>query len=116
MRIRAKFVVIGLVALTATYSFFSPSAVRADELLRWKFAVGEKLDYTLIQDTNTTLTSVLGSQQLNFHQEMDMTWDVQGVDEKTGEAVIRQKFERIKIKTVLPQGTVEFDSKSEVPP
>ena len=24
-----------------------------------------------------------------------MTWDVQGVDEKSGEAVIRQKFDRV---------------------
>jgi uncharacterized protein DUF6263 len=54
---------------------------------------------------NTTMT-----------QEMDMTWDVQGVDEKTGEAVIRQKFDQVKMKMTTPVGGFEYDSKSTEAP
>jgi hypothetical protein len=45
-----------------------------------------------------------------------MNWDVQGVDAKTGEAVIRQKFDRIKTKYNTPQRSFEYDSKSEEAP
>ena len=45
-----------------------------------------------------------------------MTWDVQGVDEKTGEAVIKQKFDRVKMKMTTPVGGFEYDSKSEAAP
>jgi hypothetical protein len=51
-----------------------------------------------------------------MRQEMNMTWDVQGVDEKSGEAVIRQKFDQIKMKMNTPVGGFEYDSKSEEAP
>jgi hypothetical protein len=51
-----------------------------------------------------------------MRQEMDMTWDVQGVDEKSGDAVIKQKFDRIKMKMTTPVGGFEYDSKSEAAP
>ena len=52
----------------------------------------------------------------SMRQEMNMTWDVQGVDEKSGEAVIRQKFDRVKMKMSTPVGGFEYDSKSEEAP
>ena len=45
-----------------------------------------------------------------------MTWDVQGVDEKTGDAVIKQKFDAVKMKMTTPIGGFEYDSKSEAVP
>jgi len=51
-----------------------------------------------------------------MRQEMNMTWNVQGVDEKTGEAVIQQKFDRIKMKMTTPLGGFEYDSKSDAAP
>jgi hypothetical protein len=51
-----------------------------------------------------------------MRQEMNMTWDVQGVDEKTGEAVIKQKFDRVKMKMNSPVGAFDYDSKSEEAP
>ncbi|HEX4412682.1 MAG TPA: DUF6263 family protein, partial [Lacipirellulaceae bacterium] len=47
------------------------------------------------------------------HQEMDMIWDVQGVDAATGEAVIDQKFDRIKLTVTSPRGNVDYDSKED---
>jgi len=52
----------------------------------------------------------------SMRQEMNMTWDVQGVDDKTGEAVIKQKFDRIKMKMNSPIGAFDYDSKSEEAP
>jgi hypothetical protein len=47
---------------------------------------------------------------------MNMTWDIQGVDDKTGEAVIKQKFDRVKMKMNSPYGALDYDSKSEEAP
>jgi len=49
-------------------------------------------------------------------QLLDMTWNVQGVDEATGEAVIGLKFDRVKMKMTMPIGSFEFDSTSETAP
>jgi hypothetical protein len=51
-----------------------------------------------------------------MRQEMNMTWDVQGVDDKSGEAVIKQKFDRVKMHMTTPVGAFEYDSKSEEAP
>ncbi len=101
-------VILGSVAVT--------TCARAEEPLRWKFKVGEKLNYDMVQDMTM---SVAGPQipQMNttMHQVMNMTWDVQGVDEKSGEAVIRQKFDRVKMKMTTPVGGFDYDSKSDQP-
>jgi hypothetical protein len=53
---------------------------------------------------------------MNMRQEMDMHWKVEGVDEVKQEAVIKQKFNRIKMKMTTALGGFEYDSKSEAPP
>jgi hypothetical protein len=86
--------------------------------LRWKFEEGQKLDYNMVQDmTIGTVGGPLGNQNVVMHQEMDMTWDVVGVNEE-GDAVIKQKFEQIKMKMTLPPplGGFEYDTKSEAAP
>jgi hypothetical protein len=105
-------------ALFETFAVFAslviadPSATRADEPLRWKFEVGEKLNYNMVQD----MDMAMGDQVLaKMHQEMDMIWDVQGVDKATGEAVINQKFDRLRMQVTSPQGNLDFDSKSDKP-
>src|SRR5262245_53773494 len=117
MRLRAQSFVVGCVALAAAAIFCSSREVAAEEL-RWKFAVGEKLDYTMIQDmTMSASGAALGAagQTTTMRQEMDMTWDVQGVN-NDGEAVIKQKFDRVKMKMSGPSGGFEYDSKSDVAP
>jgi hypothetical protein len=92
----------------------SISSASADEPIRWKFKVGDKFDYYVILDVNMTA----GSDETTaaMRQELDMTWEVQGVDLDSGEAIIRQKFERIKTKLTSPKKTIDYDSKSEDPP
>ena len=88
----------------------------ADEPLRWKFTVGEKLDYNMVQDMNMSARPARPAVNTTMHQEMDMTWDVQGVDDEDGEAVIKQKFDRVKMKMTHARGGFEYDSKSEAAP
>jgi len=112
---RDRFRFLGLLetfAVFASLVIADPGTLRADEPLRWKFEVGEKLNYNMVQDMNMAL----GDQEVaKMHQEMDMIWDVQGVDAATGEAVINQKFDRLKMQVTSPQGNLDFDSKSEKP-
>ena len=118
MRLRPKYfqaVSTGLLAISS----IAVAAVRlpAEEPLRWKFAVGEKLDYSMVQEMNMSATAgPAGQLNTTMRQEMEMTWDVQGVDTKTGEAVIKQKFDRVKMKMTTPAGGFEYDSKSEAAP
>ena len=103
---------VGLVCLLAM-----ATRVQAQEPLRWKFNIGEKLDYNMVQDMNMAAAGgPLGPVNTTMRQEMNMTWNVQGVDEKTGEAVIQQKFDRIKMKMTTPLGGFEYDSKSDAAP
>ena len=92
--------------------------MQAEEPLRWKFKVGEKLDYNMVQEMQMAASGAAVPQEMktSMHQEMNMTWDVQGVDDKSGEAVIRQKFDRVKMKMTTPVGGFEYDSKSEEAP
>jgi Family of unknown function (DUF6263)/Wolframin C-terminal OB-fold domain len=53
--------------------------------------------------------------ETKMRQEMDMTWNVQEV-KPDGNAVIRQKFDRVKMKMESPYGGFEFDSQSEQAP
>jgi hypothetical protein len=99
-----------LIALVSWASLAIATCARADEPLRWKFKLGEKLNYNIVQEMTMKFPQAMSS----THQEMEMSWDVQGVNEQ-GEAVIRQKFNRIKVKTIGPR-PLEYDSKSETPP
>jgi hypothetical protein len=103
------FVALGCVVATS---------VQAEEPLRWKFKVGEKLDYNMVQEMQMTASGAALPQEMktSMRQEMKMTWDVQGVDEKSGEAVIKQKFDQVKMKMSTPVGGFEYDSKSEEAP
>jgi hypothetical protein len=103
-------------AMVATLASIAPRANAVE--LRWKFTPGQKLNYNMVQDmTMGTAGGPLGPQSVTMRQEMVMTWQVEGVDEKTGEAVIKQKFDQVKMKMTLPGlGGFEYDSKSEEPP
>jgi hypothetical protein len=92
------------------------SRARAQEPLRWKFEQGQKLDYNMVQDMKMAGEGgPLGQMNMSMRQEMDMTWDVQNVNDK-GEAVIKQKFDRIRTKMTMPIGGFEYDSQSTDPP
>lgn len=89
----------------------------AEDPLRWKFEVGEKLDYSMVQEMSMSAAAgPAGQMNTTMRQDMDMTWDVQGVDKNTGEAVIKQKFERVKMKMTSPVFNIDYDSKSDAAP
>jgi hypothetical protein len=107
-----------LVAFLVVGGLFVATSAQAEEALRWKFKVGEKLDYDMVQQMSMEISGAPFPKPLTteMRQEMNMTWDVQGVDEKTGEAVIKQKFDRVKMKMNSPMGAFDYDSKSEEAP
>ena len=58
----------------------------------------------------------LGDQNMTVNQEMEMIWDVVDVNPQ-GDAVVHQKFDRVRTKMNMPQiGAIEYDSASEQPP
>ena len=85
--------------------------VRAQEPLRWKFKLGDKLNYHMVQEmTLATRGEPVDETTTPLHQEMDMTWTVEGVKDE-GEAVIEQKFHDVKLKMTGPRGErIEYDS------
>jgi predicted secreted protein len=87
----------------------------AEEGLRWKFTAGEKLDYVINQDMNMTMnTGPQGQMNMNMKQQMDMTWQVDKIDE-SGNATILQSIDRVRMKMTGPQ-TIDYDSQSEEAP
>jgi hypothetical protein len=117
MRFRAQYL-LALAAVVAVFvsSLFAAKS-QADQPLRWKFEIGEKLDYNMTQEMNMSAEGgPVGQMTTTMRQEMDMTWDVQGVNKETGEAVIKQKFDRVRMKMMTPYGGFEYDSKSDAAP
>src|SRR5215213_6589255 len=117
MRMSLKYSGTLLIALVVLESVVATS-VQAEEPLRWKFKVGEKLDYNMVQEMQMLASGGALPQEMktSMRQEMNMTWDVQGVDDESGEAVIRQKFDHVKMKMQTPFGGFDYDSKSEEAP
>lgn len=108
---------VNLFVVLAALASIARVTCGADEPLRWKFTVGQKLDYNMVQEMNMSAAGgPIGQMNTTMRQEMNMTWDVQGVDAKSGEAVIKQKFDRVKMKMTTPVGGFEYDSKSEAAP
>jgi hypothetical protein len=107
-----------LALLTAVILHSGTSPALAQDELRWKLKEGTKLDYEMVTDmTIGAEGGPLGAQTIVVNQEMDMTWDVVGVNEE-GDALIKQKFEQIKMKMTLPPplGGFEYDTKSDAAP
>jgi len=117
MRFRGDHIRFVSIILSLAGLSLAACAARAEDPLRWKFEVGEKLDYNMTQEMNmSAATGAAGQMTTTMRQDMDMTWDVQGVDKTTGEAVIKQKFERVKMKMTSPVFNIDYDSKSDAPP
>jgi hypothetical protein len=91
--------------------------LQAQEPLRWKFEPGQKLAYNMNQDMAMNTSGPFGQQSVTMNQVMDMTWEVKELNDQ-GEAIIRQKFDRMQMKMTLPPplGVIEYDSKSDAAP
>ncbi|MCI0492172.1 MAG: DUF6263 family protein [Planctomycetes bacterium] len=110
-----RLVLFAAFAVTAVL-LIAPFASAEDQPLRWKFEVGEKLNYDMVQDMTLSMSGGQGGPaSTTVQQQMNMKWDVQGVNEE-GEAVIRQKIDRVRMQMTGPMGKVEYDSDSQEPP
>ncbi len=118
MRIVSKKCGTGLMMVAVWSGIVFANCAGAEEPLRWKFKLGEKLNYDTKQDMTITRTGTpTGPENISMHQEMYAKWQVVGVNEE-GEAVITQRFDRLKIKTTVPPPLVsfEYDTKADKPP
>jgi hypothetical protein len=117
MRINSKLSSIVLAAGTFVAALSGAPTSRAQDPLRWKLETGQKLNYNMVQDMTIGVAGgPLGDQNMTIHQVMNMIWNV--VESKEdGDALIRQKFERVQTKmTMPPLGVIEYDSTSDQAP
>jgi hypothetical protein len=117
MRINSKLCSIVLAVVTVVAVLSDASTTRAEDPLRWKLETGQKLNYNMVQDMTIGVAGgPLGNQNMQIHQVMNMIWDVVEAKED-GDALIRQKFDRVQTKmTMPPLGVVEYDSASDQAP
>ena len=113
----SKVVDMALFSLVVLVLLCSVPDIEAQEPLRWKFEPGQKLGYNMVQDMTMSSSGPFGQPNVTMNQVMEMTWQVKELNDQ-GEAVIRQKFDRMKMKMTLPPpfGVIEYDSKSDAAP
>jgi hypothetical protein len=107
----------GGVILSVIFTFAAAmmaTGAGVQEPLRWKFKLGEKLNYHRVEQmTLTTRGTPLDETNTPLHQEMGVTWTVVGV-KGDGEAVIEQTIRDVKLKMTGPRGErIEYDSAGE---
>jgi hypothetical protein len=92
------------------------STAMAAEPIRWKLKAGDKFNYDMNQDTTMNMNAGPAGQMVTtVQQKMEMTWDVQQVNE-AGDAVIKQSFDRVTMNMNAPMGqTIEYDSDAAEP-
>jgi hypothetical protein len=117
MRLPSRALSVAIFSLVVAVLFGPVPGLRAQEPLRWKFEPGQKLAYNMVQDMTMSTSGPFGQQNVMMNQVMEMTWEVKELNDQ-GEAVISQKFDRMKMKMTLPPplGVIEYDSKSEGAP
>jgi hypothetical protein len=92
------------------------AALRSDSIVKFSGKVTKQGDAKANPEVEAKGIATQQAMTSMIEQALEMTWNVQGVDEATGEAVIGLKFDRVKMKMTMPIGTFEYDSKSEVAP
>ena len=105
IRLRICLVVLPVLMLAA-------SPVRAERLLRWKFAPGQKLDLRTVQTMKLNLAvGEGGSLTLATDLTMEVSWAVESVADD-GSARIAQKIDRLVLATDTfgPDGKVRVDT------
>jgi hypothetical protein len=92
------------------------AALRPDSIVKLSGKLTKLGDAKTSHEAEATAIAPQQAMNTMIDQILEMTWDVRGVDEATGEAVIGLKFDRVKMKMTMPLGTFEYDSKSEAAP
>lgn len=101
---------LGLLILLASSSV-SPAVAAEPVLLKYKLAKGEQLIYRQEQGMKQIQTVMGAKVDTDSNQEAIVSRTVDGIDEK-GNATLKTKTDRRKLKIKGQQGDYEFDSKS----
>lgn len=90
----------------------SAAAARAEQALAWKFKVGDKAQYVLVQESNILIDANGVEFDVEMNQTLDLTWTVKSVaDDGTAELV--QTVDRVIMKMATPfTGEFSYDSAS----
>ena len=100
----------GLLFALLVVSPFLSSAANAQTKLRWKFKVGEKLNYTMVQKMNMSMMVQGQNIEMKMTQTMDMVWKAKSTS-KDGTTELAQTFTRIRFTLAGgPIGKVDYDS------
>lgn len=103
-------------SLALSVALLVPVVCQAQEL-RYKFQAGGKNAYTMDQNQIMKMSAMGQEFEIKINMSFDMTQTVDTVDTATGNAKIKQKIERVKMKMEGgPLGVMEFDSKSDKEP
>jgi hypothetical protein len=102
---------LGCLALIACLGLGQAQA-RGNELLRWKFEVGQKYRVELVQNSSTLTEYETKSSNLSTETRLELSWEVVAVE--AGVATVSQRLERLGLQLDLPTadgaGKVLFDS------
>lgn len=89
-----------------------PAPTRADEPLRWKFAVGQKYRVELTQNSSTLTEYETKSSNLSSETRLELSWEVVAVEGSV--ATVNQRLDRLSLQLDLPTtdgaGKVLYDS------
>lgn len=99
---------VGL-AVAAGLLVASGPILRADEVLRWKFAKGDVLRYEVQQNMKQNVLANGAKIEMLIDQTYDLRWTVEGVDSE-GQAEVAFRFDRIRFKMTSAGLSFEFDS------
>ncbi len=87
-------------------------SVDAQELLSWKLKSGEQLNYSVVQNMQTSMKMADKNVNTAMSQAMDMSWKVRDVENES--MVMNQAVTRIRMKMEGgPAGTLEFDTNNK---
>jgi hypothetical protein len=100
-----------LVSLLAAILAAHSVPARAQTVLRYKFNVGEKLNYELTQKLSQK--AVIQGKELGFviTQTMELSWTIKSL-ERDDKAKVAIRFERLGMKIDSPAGKLDYDSAS----
>ncbi|HMO37108.1 MAG TPA: DUF6263 family protein [Gemmatales bacterium] len=104
------------ISMALSVALLVPVVCQAQEL-RYKFTEGTKNTYTMEQNQNMKMSAMGQEFEIKIGMSFDMTQSIASVDTATGNALVKQKIERVFMKMEGgPLGVMEFDSKSDKEP
>ena len=97
----------------AVFCASTVASAQADTLLRFKFKVGDKLNYECRQDMNNSMVAEGKTMASKVQSTMLFSQEVKSVD-ADGKATVDIVIDRVKMSMAMPMGqSLEYDSADE---